>query len=111
MASKRIGLIAGGMLAAGLLLGTAGLVAAQDPTASPSAGPTSAGSSGMMSGLGTMGGSGMMSGSGIMSGLGMGQMDAGDVQAMTTMHQSMTANGTCDPAQMTQLRAAMHSSR
>ena len=104
MASKRIGLIAGGILAGGLLLGTAGLVAAQDPTASPSASSTPSGSSGMM-------GSGMMSGSGMMGGSGMGQMDADDIQAMTTMHQSMMANGTCDPAQMTQLHAQMHSSR
>ena len=100
MASKRIGLIAGGILAGGLLLGTAGLVAAQDPTASPSASPTSAGWSGMMGGSGKMSGSGMM-----------GQMDADDIQAMTTMHQAKTANGTCDPAQMTQLHAHMQSSR
>ncbi|MBI3746308.1 MAG: hypothetical protein HY264_07255 [Chloroflexi bacterium] len=121
MASKRIGLIAGGIIAGGLLLGTAGLVAAQDPTASPSAGPTTSGSAGMMGGSGTMGsgsagmmgGSGMMgSGSaGMMGGSGMGQMDADDIAAMTALHQSMAANGTCDPAQMTQLHAQMHSSR
>lgn len=104
MAARRIGLVAGGILAGGLLLGTAGLVAAQNPTASPSASSTPSGSSGMM------GGSGMM-GAGMMSGSGMGQMDAADIAAMTTMHQSVTANGTCDPAQMTQLHTQMHSSR
>lgn len=94
MTSKRLGLIAGGVLAGGLLLGTAGLVSAQVPTASPSASPTWSGSAGMM------GGSGMM-----------GQMDADDLKAMAALHQSMAANGTCDPVQMSQLNAQMHSSR
>ncbi|MHB8399512.1 MAG: hypothetical protein ACYDCI_11350 [Candidatus Limnocylindrales bacterium] len=80
MASKRIGLIAGGILAGGLLLGTAGLVAAQDPTASPSAGPTTSGPAGMMGGSGT---AGMM-----------GRMDAADIKAMGGLHQSMATNGT-----------------
>lgn len=60
MTTKRLRIFAGGVLAGGLLLGSAGLVAAANPTASPSANPTgptmpSSGWAGMMGGSGMMG--------------------------------------------------------
>ncbi|MBF6606321.1 MAG: hypothetical protein IVW53_12135 [Chloroflexi bacterium] len=99
MTSKRRGLIIGSVLAGSLLLGSAGLVAAQDPTASPSPNATWSGSVGMMGGGGTVG---MMGGSGA-AGM-MGRMDAADMKAMAGLHQSMATNGTCDPTRM----RAMH---
>jgi hypothetical protein len=95
MTSKRTGLIAGGILA--LLLGTAGLAAAQDPT--PSGRPG-------------MNGGGMMNGAnGMMNGAGMGTMDADDLAVMATMHESMSAGGACDPALMQQMHRQVQPSR
>jgi len=95
MASKRTGLIAGGILA--LLAGTAGLAAAQDPT--PSGRPG-------------MNGGGMMNGAnGMMSGAGMGTMDADHLAVMTAMHESMSAGGACDPALMQQMHQQVQPSR
>lgn len=87
MASKRIGLVTGGLLAGALVLGTAGFTAAVDPTAAPAASPDAIGPGGMM-GAGMMGG---RMGAGMMGGQ-MGRMDA--------MHAQMTQSGVCDPAQM-----------
>ena len=64
MITKRQGFIASGVLAGALLLGTAGLAAAQDPTGShapnpmwtgPGAGQMGAGMSGQMGAMGTDG--------------------------------------------------------
>ena len=82
MASKRTGLIAGGILA--LLVGTAGLAAAQDPT--PAGRPGMNGANGMMNGAN-----------------GMGTMDADHLALMTAMHESTAAGGACDPAPMQQM--------
>ena len=96
MKSKRTGLIAAGILA--LLVGTAGLAAAQDPT--PSGRPG-------------MNGGGMMNGaSGMMNGAnGMGTMDGDDLALMSTMHESMSAGGACDPALMQQMHRQVQPSR
>ena len=96
MASKRTGLIAGGILA--LLVGTAGLAAAQDPT--PAGRPGMNGANGMMNGA-----NGMMNGAnGMMNGAnGMGTMDADHLALMTAMHESTAAGGACDPALMQQM--------
>ena len=96
MASKRTGLIAGGILA--LLVGTAGLAAAQDPT--PSGRPG-------------MNGGGMMNGAnGMMNGAGLGTMDADDLASRwPAMHESMSAGGACDPALMQQMHQQVQPSR
>lgn len=95
MASKRTGLIAGGILV--LLVGTAGLAAAQDPT--PPGRPG-------------MNGGGMMNGAnGMMNGAGMGTMDGDDLAVMATMHESMSAGGACDPALMQQMHQQVQPSR
>ena len=85
MTSKRRGLIIGGVLAGSLLLGSAGLVAAQDPTASPSPSATWSGAAGMMGGA--------------------------DMKAMAGLHQSMATNGTCDPARMRALHPQVRTNR
>lgn len=100
-----MGLIASGILAGGLLLGTGGLVAAQGQTASPSADPTTSSSPGTMRSS-DMGASGMTGSAGMM-----GQMSPADIQAMAALHQSMGTNGSCDTAQMGQLHGQMHASR
>ena len=90
MASKRTGLIAGGILA--LLVGTAGLAAAQDPT--PAGRPGMNGANGMMNGAN-----------------GMGTMDADHLALMTAMHESTAAGGACDPALMQQMHQQVQPSR
>ena len=101
MASKRTGLIAGGILA--LLVGTAGLAAAQDPT--PAGRPG-------MNGAGMMNGAGLMNGAGMMNGAnGMGTMDADHLALMTAMHESTAAGGACDPALMQQMHQQVQPSR
>jgi len=97
MASKRTGLIAGGILA--LLVGTAGLAAAQDPT--PAGRPGMNGANGMMNGA-----NGMMNGAN-----GMGTMDADHLALMTAMHESTAAGGACDPALMQQMHQQVQPSR
>ena len=59
MTTKRVSLLAGTILGGALLLGTAGLVVAQDPTTSPSPFGDAGKSGGMMGGHGMMGGQGM----------------------------------------------------
>jgi len=117
MASKRIGILAGGALAGALLLGTAGLALAQDPTPPMGGGSgMMGGGSGMMGGGSGMmgGGSGMMGGgSGMMgsgSGMDPGNMTADQLEQMGKLHDQMVESGTCDPAQMQQLHDQIQSS-
>jgi hypothetical protein len=114
MTTKRIGILAGGALAGVLLLGTAGLVLAQDPTPSPTASPSWG--PGMMGGAGMMGGqmgAGMMGGqmsAGMMGGqMGAGTMTSEQLEKMDALHDQMVAFGTCDPAQMQQFHAQIQS--
>lgn len=86
MTSKRVSLFAGTILGGALLLGTAGLALAQDPTATPSPSVTRGTFGGMMGGQGGQGGLAMM-----------GAMDASDIGAM---HRAMGQSGTCDPKLM-----------
>ena len=79
MTTKRINILAGTILGGALLLGTAGLAFAQDPTADPSPQTVPGMSGGAMSG-GMMGGQGM------------------NGAQMRAMHASMGQDGTCDPA-------------
>ncbi len=90
MTSKRVSIFAGTILGGALLLGTAGLALAQDPTATPSPSVTQ----GMMSGQSVQG---MMGG-----------MDAVDIAAM---HRAMGQNGTCDPKLMQSIRDKSGGSR
>ena len=95
MTSKRIGLLTGSLLAGALLLGTAGLVVAQDPTPSPTPTPWTVAPGGMMGG-GMMGG-GMMGGQG--AGM-MGGMSGDQLEWMDQHHDRMVEDGSCDPADM-----------
>jgi hypothetical protein len=101
MTSKRVSLFAGTILGGALLLGTAGLALAQDPTATPSPSVTRGTFGGMM---GSQGVQGMMGSQGVQGMMGsqgvqgmMGGMDAGDIAAM---HRALGQNGTCDPKLM-----------
>ncbi|MEW5990398.1 MAG: hypothetical protein AB1736_03515 [Chloroflexota bacterium] len=129
MASKRIGLATGGLLAGALLLGTAGLVAAQDPTATPGGGmmggQNGAGMMGGQNGAGMMGGqmgagmmggqmgAGMMGGqmgAGMMGGQ-MSSMTAEQLEQMDALHDQMIESGVCDPAQMQAFHAQLNADR
>lgn len=119
MASKRIGLVAGGLLAGALLLGTAGLVAAQDPTPTQTPNPTAVGPGGMMGGpmgAGMMGGpmaAGMMgrqNGAGMMGGQ-MDSMTAAQLEKMDALHDQMMESGVCDPAHMQAFQAQLNADR
>ncbi len=91
MTTNRVRLFGGAILTGALLLGSAGLALAQDPTASP--GPNWTGPSGS----GMTGGQGMMTGVQGMTG-GSGMMDSQTMTgAMATMHASMATSGTYDP--------------
>ena len=98
MTTKRRGLVAGGLLAGALLLGTAGLVAAQDPTTSPTANPG-------WGGAGVMGGqmNGQMGAPGMMTPELFEQMDA--------IHDQMVASGGANYAQMDAMHAQHHPTR
>ena len=107
MTTKRINILAGTILGGALLLGTAGLAFAQDPTADPSPAAVPGMSGGMMSG--GMSGGRAMTGGGAMSGgmMSRGAMSGGmmngqgmDSAQMAAMHASMGQDGTCDPALM-----------
>ena len=98
MASKRIGLVTGGLLAGALLLGTAGLVAAQDPTAGTPGGQMGAGMMGGQMGAGMMGGQ-------------MGTMTAEQLEQMDALHDQMIRSGVCDPAQMQALYSQLNADR
>ncbi len=99
MNTKRRGLIAGGMLAGALLLGTAGFVAAQDPSATPAWG----GAAGMMSGQGAAAMMGGQNGAGMMTPELLKQMDA--------IHDQMVASGGANHAQMNAMHARHHPTR
>ena len=91
MTTNRVRLFGGAILTGALLLGSAGLALAQDPTASPGPNWTGPSGSGMTGGQGMMtGGQGMTGGSGMMD----SQTMTG---AMGTMHASMATSGTYDP--------------
>ena len=126
MTSKKLGILAGSALAGALLLGTAGLAAAQDPTATPSPTPWSgmngAGrmgghGGGMMGGQngggmmgGQMGAAGMMGGqdgTGMMGGV---TLTPDQLEKMNELHDQMVASGTCDPAGMQEFHAELQSS-
>ena len=110
MASKRIGLVTGGLLAGALLLGTAGLVAAQDPTPTPTPNPTAVGPGGMMGGpmgAGMMGG---QNGAGMMGGQ-MDSMTAAQLEQMDALHDQMMESGVCDPGHMQAFQAQLNADR
>ena len=100
MITKRGTLLAGAVLGGALLLGTAGLALAQDPTSSPTASP-SAGTYG-----GMMGGSSMMGGSGLM-----GELTADQLSQMNALHDQMLKTGTCDIAAMQQFHTQVDANR
>jgi len=103
MASKRIGLMASGLVAGALLLGTAGLVAAQDPTGPGGmmGGQNGAGMMGGQNGAGMMGG---QNGAGMMGGE-MGTMTAEQLERMEALHDQMIESGVCDPGAMQEFHA------
>ena len=118
MASKRLGFITGGLLTGALMLGTAGLVLAQDPASTPTPSPTGIGPGSMMggqNGTGMMGGqmgTGMMggqNGAGMMGGQ-MGTMSADQLKQMATLHDEMVKGGG-NPLQMQQFHVQHHPSR
>ena len=92
--------IVAGSLATALVVGAAGLVAAQDPSPTPTGMPAGA-CAGMMGGSGSamMGGASaemMCSGGGMMGGSRMmGTLSPEDLAAMTAMHDRMVATGIC----------------
>ena len=109
MASMRFGLVTGGLLGGALLIGTAGMVAAQDAPATPTP-PTAICSGGMM---GTQDAAGMMggqSGAGMMGGQ-MITMTSEQLDAMDALHDQMIESGVCDPAQMQALHAQLNADR
>jgi len=100
MTTKRVGMLAGTVLSGALILGTAGLTLAQDPTPTPSTSPGWEMPGGMMGG-----GTGMM---GNMEMNGTGMMSADQLRQMTSLHDQMVTSGTCDSAQMQQMHAQHH---
>jgi len=119
MVSKRLGFITGGLLTGALLLGTAGLALAQDPTSTPTASPSGIGQMGAgmsgQNGAGMSGqnGAGMMggqNGAGMMVGQ-MGTMSASQLKQMTTLHDKMVKSGACDFSQMQALHVQHHPGR
>ena len=102
MTTKRVSHLAVTILGGALLLGTAGLVFAQDPATSPSASAMP----GMPGGM--MGGQGMMCGQGMMGGQGMA---AGQMPDMAAMHAAMGPDGTCDPTLMQSMHQQHHPTR
>ncbi len=84
MASKRLGFLTVGLLTGALLLGTAGLAAAQDPTTTPTPSPTAVVPGGMMS---------------------------GQLKQMAVIHNEMAKGRALDFSQMQALHAQHHPSR
>ena len=101
MASKRLGFLTGGLLTGALLLGTAGLALAQDPTTTPTPSPTAVAPAGMMGG---QNGAGMMGGQN-------GTMSADQLKQMAAIHNEMAKGGALDFSQMQALHAQHHPSR
>ena len=114
MTSKRTGLLTGA-----LLLGTAGLAAAQDPTTTPTPSPTAVAPGGMMGGqngasmMGGQNGASMMGGQNGASMMGgqMGTMSADQLKQMAAIHNEMAKGGALDVSQMQALHAQHHPSR
>ena len=104
MASKRLGFITSGLLTGALLLGTAGLVVAQDPPSKPTRSPF--GRMGGQNGTGMMG---SQNGTGMMGGQ-IGTMSADQLKQMATLHDEMVKSGS-NPLQMQQFHAQHHSGR
>ena len=94
MTTKRVNLLAGTILGGALLLGTAGLVLAQDPTPGPSPSADWRTPATMMGGQGMMGG-----------------MDMDDVRDMGAMHQAMSRDGSYDPTLMPTMHERHHPTR
>ena len=109
MASKRLGFITGGLLTGALMLGTAGLVLAQDPASTPTPSPTGIGPGSMMGGQNGTGMMGGQTGTGMMGGQ-MGTMSADQLKQMATLHDEMVKSGG-NPLQMQQFHAQHHSGR
>ena len=109
MASKRLGFITGGLLTGALMLGTAGLVLAQDPASTPTPSPTGIGPGSMMGGQNGTGMMGGQNGTGMMGGQ-MGTMSADQLKQMATLHDEMVKSGG-NPLQMQQFHAQHHSGR
>ena len=110
MTTDRMRLFGGAILTGALLLGTAGLALAQEPTASPGGDRTGPGGSGMTGGQGMMTtGQGMTGRSSMMDSLTMvgsingamgtmhASMTADQLKGMGTMHASMATSGTHGP--------------
>lgn len=93
MFTKRASILVGTAVGGALLLGTAGLALAQDPTPSPS--PTWGTPHDMMGGRGMMGGQSMMAGRGMADDMG-------------AMHDAMGTGEQCDPARMQSLHQQRH---
>ena len=107
MTTRRIGVISGGILATALLLGTAGLAAAQDPSATPTAGPTWGGMMDTQGMDGMMGGRGM-DGQGMGGMMGAGAMTGEHLDEMAEHHDQMVEGGPLDAAEMQKLHAQHH---
>ena len=99
MTTRRFGLITGGILAGALLLSTAGLAAAQDPTAMPESSRSTKGMDGMMGGQGM---DGMM---------GAGGMTAEQLEEMAEHHDQMVEGAPLDAAEMQKLHAQHHANQ
>ena len=93
MTTKRTNVLAGTLIGGILLLATAGLVLAQDPTSTPT--PSS-----MAGTCSAMGGQGMMGGQGLMG---------GQVSEMNAMHEAMGEGGTYSPELMQSMHEQYHS--
>lgn len=109
MASKRLGFITGGLLTGALMLGTAGLVLAQEPASTPTPSPTGIGPGSMMGGQNGAGMMGGQNGTGMMGGQ-MGTMSADQLKQMATLHDEMVKGGG-NPLQMQQFHVQHHPSR
>ncbi len=95
MTTKRVNLLAGTILAGALLLGTAGLVLAQEPTPGPSPSADWCTPATMMGGQGMTGG-----------------MDMDDMRpVMGAMHQAMSRDRSSDPKLMQTMHEQHHPTR
>ena len=110
MTSKRHGFLTGGLLTGALLLGTAGLALAQDPTTTPTPSPTAVAPGGMMGGQNGASMMGGQNGTGMMGGQ-MGTMSADQLKQMAAIHNKMAKGGALDFSQMQALHAQHHPSR
>jgi hypothetical protein len=89
-------IVAGGFLAALLIVG-AGSAFAQDPTPTASSSPMTRGHAGMMGGQ--------------MGPAMMGSLSPAQIETMQSMHAAMTESGACDPSLMATNHEQLHSPR